>query len=208
MSFRDVRFSVKYFFKDLYYFLRTGDQWYEVKYQAWKIYREITQPLRAVKYVFWRMWKYRSILWNDFDWDHGFLLELLELKFLNMAKYHRDYGITECRGEIAMELFECAELCHRIHEDDYTRVEEDAHEAKWGKIQDEHIPLIDEFGTDKLGNPKMYQWKMWRDKANTEELKEQELAEHRVIWDLAAQRKAADLKRLGELIQKMEYWWD
>ncbi len=205
---RDIYFDTKWFLRDLYYFCRTGEEWHEVRYHAWKIWSDLIQPYRAVKYVFWRMWKYRSILWNDFGWDHGFLLELLELKFLNMAKYHRDHGITASRDEISMELFECAELCHRIHKDEYAEAEIAAHEAKWGKLHHEDIPLNDEYGTDKLGRPRMYQMKLWRDGANTPELEEQEITEHRVIWDLEKQRKEADLKRLGELIQKMENWWD
>src|SRR5260370_1683559 len=139
---REIYFAFKGLFWHLYYFVRTGDSGLEVKYAWHKLWKELTQPLRWVKYVFWRLWIYREVLMYDFHWDHGFLLTLLEIKFLQMGKYHRDHGICNERADVALELFECAELCHRIHEDDYTKVEDAAHEEKWGKAKFSHPPAL------------------------------------------------------------------
>lgn len=203
-----IAYSLKSFFRHLYYSIRTNEEWFEVKYDGWQVYHESTQPIRAVYYVFWRIWKYRSILWNDFDWDHNFLLAILELKFTNMMKYHRDHGITDSSPELVHELSECAEICHRLRENDYGKDLDELHEEKWGKTYSWFEPA-EEYGVDKLGKPKMFAWHAERPNALTDEDKEQERQEHRNIWEIEEQRKKADLERLAELIRtRTEYWWD
>jgi hypothetical protein len=158
--------------------------------------------------VFWRIWKYRDLLLHDFDWDHGYLLELLEIKFTNMMKYHRDHGHTMDADKIALELGECAEICHRLHKDDYIEAEILAHDEKWGEFKMDFTPDL-EYGTDKLGKPKMFKSDFSRSGAPTLELQEQEKQEHRVIWGLEEQRRQADLDRLAELIRtRLLSWWD
>lgn len=207
MSFRDVRFAASRLCGNLYYFARTGEEWFEVSYATWKLYHEITQPFRAVYYVFWRIWKYRSILWNDFDWDHHFLLDLLELKFKSMGHYHLHHGNLERSGETALELFDLAETIQRIRKEDYTIAEDAAHEAKWGKASFNMPPAM-EYGTDKLGKPRMYSWHMQVPNATTKDLEKQESEERRAIYKLGEDRLQADVKHLSEGFLKIMEWWD
>jgi hypothetical protein len=208
MSIRSWRYTIWYFLEHTYYSVRTGENWHEVRFDGWKIWNETTAPVRAVGDFFFRIWKYRNILWNDEDWDHGYLLGVLEFKFLNMMKYHRDHGHLMDNPKIAHELRECAEICHRVHKDDYCATELAAHEEKWGRAKIESTPA-EEYGVDKLGKPKMYNLNISSPNANTPELKKQEVAEHREIWKLEAERKQADLDRLAELIRtRLGNWWD
>jgi len=206
MSVRSLRFSIRFFLKHFFHSLRTREQWFEVKHYGWKIYRELTQPIRAVYYVFWRMWKYRILLWNDFDWDEGFLLSILETKFLNMMKYHRDHSHVEGNVVTTHELRECAEICYRLQNKNYYTADLDAaHDAKWGKLEVQWTPA----DYDKLGRPLTHRMDFMRDNATTEELKNQELQEQREIWATEERLKQADLDRLAELIRtRMETWWD
>jgi hypothetical protein len=208
MSIRSWRYTIWHFLEDVYYFARTGDRWFEVSSSAWKIWHETTAPVRAINRLFFRIWKYRNLLWNDEDWDHGYLLDILEFKFLNMMKYHRDHGHLMENPRIAHELRECSEICHRVHIDNYCEAEHAAHDAKWGETKFEHVPAK-EYGVDKLGKPLMYELNISNPNATTPELEEQEKQEHRAIWDLERTRKQADLDRLAELIRtRLENWWD
>jgi hypothetical protein len=208
MSIRSWRYAIWRLLEDLYYFARTGERWHEVSYSAWKVWHETTTPARAIGQFFFRIWKYRNILWNDADWDHGYLLTLLEFKFLNMMKYHRDNGHTMDSDKIALELAGCAEICRRVHTDNYCETEHAAHEEKWGRAKFETLPA-EEYGRDKLGEPKMYTLNIGHVNATTPELKEQEREEFRAIMRLEDERKQEDLNRLGELISaKLSGWWD
>lgn len=204
---RDIYFTTKSLCRHLNYSIRTNDDWYEVKYSAWKLWRELTQPFRFTKYFFWRLWKYRDVLLYDFDWDHDFLLEILKIKFLGMMKYHRDYGVTSVRDETALELLECYEIVCRLQKNNYSEAEDAAHDAKWGPLEVECPPAL-EYGTNKLGKPLMYGWNSYRIGVNTDKLKAQESKEQRAIWRREKQRKNADLRRLGKLFQNIERWWD
>ena len=208
MSIRFLRYTIWGFFEDLYYSVRTGDRWYEVKYSGWKVWHEATSPVRAFGNFFGRIWKYRDLLCHDADWDHSYLLSIMEFKFLNMMKYHRDYSHTLNGDKIALELAECAEICHRLQKDDYAAAEHAAHDAKWGESKMVTTPAT-EYGVDKLGKPKMFNMDITNPNATTPELQEQERQEHRVIWDLEKVRRQTDFDRLAELFRtRLDSWWD
>lgn len=208
MSIRSWRYTIWFFLRDVYYSLRTGEEWCEVRNNAWKVWNETIAPADAIGEFFYRVWKYRSILWNDFDWDHGYLLSMLEFKFLNMMKYHRDHGHLMDNPVMALELAECSEICHRVHKDNYCAAEYTAHEAKWGAAKFEHVPA-EEYGVDKLGKPKMYSLNVTNPNATTPKLQEQEREEFLAIHKLEGDRRQADIDRLGQLIStKLLSWWD
>ena len=58
--------------------------------------------------------KYFKIIWNTRDWDQIFLLELMKFKATNMAKYHREHGITLNKDDIATDLEYFAYLCDKL----------------------------------------------------------------------------------------------
>lgn len=65
---------------------------------------------------------YAPVIWRDRDWDHAFLLRLLELKFFRMSEYHRKHGITESAPKIARELSSLSETCKRLAMDNYYEI--------------------------------------------------------------------------------------
>jgi len=72
-----------------------------------------------VKYGLQNLWKWKSIIYKDRDWDWAFLYTLLEVKLENMAMYHRSHGITCGAEEVAAEMQECARLLRRIRDEEY-----------------------------------------------------------------------------------------
>jgi hypothetical protein len=59
------------------------------------------------------------LVWKDADWDHIFLLELMEQKMTWMAEYHEQHGHTVSAPRTARQLRVAARLCARIRRDKY-----------------------------------------------------------------------------------------
>jgi len=60
------------------------------------------------------------ILWRDQEWDHAFLLRILEFKLRRMANYHLTNGIGLHRERTAHQLNEAAALCKRMADENYS----------------------------------------------------------------------------------------
>lgn len=54
------------------------------------------------------------IIWHDRDWDHHYLLKLMEFKFRKMAAYHETQGHTLQAPKTARQLKVAATLCKRL----------------------------------------------------------------------------------------------
>src|SRR5690348_15931637 len=64
--------------------------------------------------------RWLPVIWRDQDWDEGFMLTMWESKFRNMADFFAsDNAWTGDAPEHAHQLRQCAELCRRIHADEY-----------------------------------------------------------------------------------------
>lgn len=71
-----------------------------------------------VVYGVMNLFEWLPIIWFDRDWDHSFLLTLLEFKFSRMAKVQSN-GHSMSGPRYAKQLRVCAELARRLNEDDY-----------------------------------------------------------------------------------------
>lgn len=65
------------------------------------------------------LWRYLPLIWNTREWDHCFLLMLMEAKFRRMAVAIGDEGHLLKADRSGKQLRTCAELCRRIREDNY-----------------------------------------------------------------------------------------
>lgn len=74
---------------------------------------------KHIYYGIKNLFQYLPIIWNDRDWDHYYLLHLLEYKLKRMSEYHIKHGITANKAQTARQLKICQLLCKRIKEDDY-----------------------------------------------------------------------------------------
>jgi hypothetical protein len=65
------------------------------------------------------LWAYRRIIWGQREWDYSSLLELMEFKMRRMAVAIGDKGHLKHGDRHGRQLRVCADLCRRIHQDDY-----------------------------------------------------------------------------------------
>jgi hypothetical protein len=74
------------------------------------------------------------LIWNDRDWDHAYLLDILALKLRRMSDLQRDYGNGVNHMRYSRQLLVCSVLCKRIRDDNYY---EEAEKA-FGKSRDKN----------------------------------------------------------------------
>lgn len=67
--------------------------------------------------------RYLPILWKDEDWDYGYLLYLMEFKFLRMADCIESNDVIVAAGRVTKQLRYAALLTNRMHGDDERNAE-------------------------------------------------------------------------------------
>ena len=61
---------------------------------------------------------YFPLIWRDRDWDHAYLLQLMEFKFRRMAHLQEKYGNGLYADRYARQLRIAAHLCKRMTDDE------------------------------------------------------------------------------------------
>lgn len=90
---------------------KVKDCWYDVKY-LYETY--IRDTYLGIKNYIRNLIRYSPILWNDYDWDYDFFLNIQERKLKFMEKYHRNSEICvenpwiASRIKLALSLLEVA----------------------------------------------------------------------------------------------------
>jgi len=125
---------------------------------------------------------FTPIIWNDRDWDHAFLLELLEFKLRRMAKFIGERGQHLDANVDAARIAEAADICRRLRTDDYYKL-------LWRAFFDKYPLRFTDYQIERMGEDERAQFSALRERHD------------------AAER--ADLERLGELFTKhLLGWWD
>lgn len=78
-----------------------------------------------------RCWDYIPLLWSDRDWDHAFLLNMMQFKIKRMKELH-----IRCKRHVGVEktikqLLICEQLLDRLAKDEYTDKTYQEHNEKW-----------------------------------------------------------------------------
>lgn len=115
------------------------DVHFEIGYQISKF---VTTPIRQFFDGIANIFKFLPIVWRDRDWDHSFLLTIIEFKLRNMAHYHKNYGMTTVRNKIAKKLTKMADITDRISENNYLGEEIDILFNKYDNgSEEDHMKL-------------------------------------------------------------------
>lgn len=59
------------------------------------------------------------IIWNDRDWDSGYLLKIMKFKITNMRKHHERYRFFVGVDAVILQLKTCEITLERLMADDY-----------------------------------------------------------------------------------------
>jgi hypothetical protein len=87
--------------------------------------------LRIIKIAQWI-----PILWNDYDWDYGYFLDILKFKLKRMQKaLANGHAVDEHNSAKASEIQEVLDLLDQIKENEFCKQEWAIHELKYGELQ-------------------------------------------------------------------------
>lgn len=147
-----------------------------------------------------RAFQYAKFSWNNEDWDHAFIWQLLGFK-LKRVKINLDNGYGVQEPDDSAALMEAIAICERLSsEDEYGLELDSAHAEKWGELKMNFIKIPDsDFSTAKFSYSK----------ATTPELYQQAAKESSNIFDAKYELEKTDLKRIGQILeQHSRKWWN
>jgi hypothetical protein len=142
--------------------------------------------------------------WNSYDWDYGYLLELIEFKLKRMKK-EIDNGHHVPDKTTNQSLRICIKLLKKINFRDYHYFM-DLHNKKWGDC--EWVwHRTDEEGKEIPNGASRVEFK--RPNAVTEEEKAKEREEFRIAYKLDDAQRERDVRWLFNIMAKYhQCWWD
>lgn len=82
-------------------------------------------------------------LWDDRDWDHAYLLNMMQEKLRRMRIHQEKCGHSTSSAEIAKQILVAELLLKRIIANDYVMADYAEHEKKFGSIFDRREKLPD-----------------------------------------------------------------
>lgn len=156
-----------------------------------KKFKDLIHLLDRGLYRFCHIASWLPILWQDHDWDSGFMLRIFRHKIHRMRIHFETHHIICDWEKVAKELLVAENLLDRLIKDDYCDEEWERHCQAFGEPG--HNSYTDEKGMT-----------VWPSTAGT-----LEGADSKRIFDKAMQLRKQDREMLWDLIcRKSETWWD
>lgn len=171
--------------------------WFEYSWIG-RSYKFICRIPRNLKTII----DYIPILWDSYDFDHGYLEELIVFKLKRMEKFFRNHGM--CMNSVyyanemkfVIDCLETAGKCSDVLEDQHRKINE-----KYGDIKIESRP--------SESHPGFFEVEFKRTKCNTEEEKKVADEELFRIMRLEEEIKDESKKMAFNIIkERIDHWWD
>lgn len=171
-----------------------------LKYAFKQKWWDIRYPFRLFFRYVSKMFSYGRHLWNDFDFDWVYLLQIMKFKMERMAKA-MDKGMTVSAPRHAKEIRHAIAVIDRIINDDYANFGYNKLEEKYGKSDWKFLPIEDSKYSELLIERE-------RARKGTPDYEAERKETMKIIHNAERQRKA-DIKYLFEYIAKhLQGWWD
>jgi len=192
--FRDIARHLRHLFDDI----REKD-WVEARYDLASIRSDLTYPFYNLYRQLRCLWSYLPVLWNDRDWDHVYLFDLMRHKLIRMEKCLETSDLLNGH-RYATQVRKVIMLLDRIRKDEYMENATLLHDAKWGEA---HVEFKD-LGEDKRSGLV----DIIRSQVKTERDEEKEREEFRRCMAHAHYMEQQDLEYFGRLLTKhVKCWW-
>lgn len=81
----------------------------------------LIQELKNLPYNIKTIFQWSKVLWNNFDWDHGYLLEIIEYKLSRMKKYfeHGEITTPETYANMLEQINIALDACRQLTSRDF-----------------------------------------------------------------------------------------
>lgn len=164
-----------------------------------KIVNKLETTWYNIKYGLVNIIKWMPIVWNDRDWDHYYLLKILEFKLLKMEKLFRKYGNHMSSDKQARQLKKCSEIFKRLYKDEYQEESFMMHDKKWGDLNVEFKEVSEDLSEIIFR----------RKNALTKKDKINEKHESKICIKKGYEKQMTDLKDGFRIMQdNILSWWD
>jgi hypothetical protein len=165
---------------------------------------DLTSSLRAFLRKVKRALAFAVHGWNSYDWDYGYLLDLIEFKLKRMQKEIKNgHHVPDKATDQSIRI--CIKLLKKINRRDYHYFA-GLHDQKWGESE-WVFHKTDENGQEiSNGGSRL---EIVRPKAVTPEEKEQERTEALVAYRMDDAQRERDVRWLFNIMAKYhQCWWD
>lgn len=169
----------------------------KLKWRLKDLYNNIRKIPRWLKKSF----QYSLVLWNDYDFDHIYILKLLRYKLKRTRERIEKDNILVATNRISKQIKYAEFLIDRIENNDYFPEEYKKLEEKWGAAEMVFTPCEDRPGFSKLD--------FVHEKCKTEEENEQAGDEFHAFYKRQDEESERDYDRLFRHLRKyIQRWWD
>ena len=101
---------------------RWEDKWFDIKYEIYHFY-----PIEKIRDFYYNItqgisniFKWGKVIWNDRNWDDGYIFRILYFKFESMEKFfNSDKAYSARAKKDAKRIMTAKNLCKRIVENNY-----------------------------------------------------------------------------------------
>jgi len=164
-----------------------------------RVRRLLVRPIRRFFDRLAHVWRWLSVIWGDYDWDHAFLWRILAAKLAFMEEYFKTRGMLENSEEVAEQISEAYGLALCLFEDKYEDAGFDEIERRWGETVIEFLPAENpEFRELHISHPNV--------KTASDELMLR--ADERRAMEEAEMARTRDRDALFDLISDhVDSWW-
>ena len=133
---------------------RWEDKWFDIKYEIYHFY-----PIEKIRDFYYNItqgisniFKWGKVIWNDRNWDDGYIFRILYFKFESMEKFfNSDKAYSARAKKDAKRIMTAKNLCKRIVENNYLSKALIDHNKKYGDdFKFEFEPCKDKSGFSTL----------------------------------------------------------
>jgi len=89
------------------------------------------QEIKNLPYNISNIYKWSKVLWNNFDWDDTFLLEIISFKLKSMKKYFENDSCIEDSPIVVEQITNCITACDHLITNDFEEKLTDAYYKKY-----------------------------------------------------------------------------
>lgn len=140
------------------------------------------------------------VIWNDRDWDHWHLYNILYKKLEMMENLQRNHGCHVDNVKVADQIKVCKLLLKRLIDDNYLENATVNHDKKWGELS---------MFTREIEGSDCVSMHTKTTKDLTEKESEIERVERHRLYKHSDNMKEQDLDMLFRIIRKrIQGWWD
>ena len=147
------------------------------------------------------LWSYKGFLWSDRNYDHAFILQVLQLKIRRTKEYIGKHQ-RHTRWELDVKNMQKAEdMIEAILTASHDEALREAHDAKWGKAKPYFVPTGDSLGGSYMRSD--------RPKVHTDKERAQERKEYSAMIKKSMKLEEKAWSKLWVHLDKnMRNWWD